>query len=45
MKDIVIVSYGGRVDDRGVGRDALVGQMNGGIGWLDGEITEVKSGV
>lgn len=28
MKDIVTVSYGGRVDDEGVGSKALVGRWN-----------------
>lgn len=40
MKDIVIVSYGGRLDDGGVGKEALVGRRKGDTGWLDDGIVE-----
>lgn len=42
IKDIMIVRYGGRTNNRGVGREVLIGQRKGGSCWLDGEIVEVK---
>lgn len=39
------MSYGGRADDGGVGRETLVGQRKGGIGWLDGGIVRVRNEV
>lgn len=37
------MSYGGRVDNRGVGREALVGHKKGNTSQLDGRIIEVRS--
>lgn len=37
------MSYGGRTDDAGVGRETLIRRRKSDNGWLNGKIVEVKN--